>query len=117
MRISRDVATAQKVLILQPYVKWAAKRNTPDDVQPNDQLTEAIALIHSLPNWKVARGLKVPLESLERKTLFGSGKMSELKTLITDMRQEQQLTCLFVSKGTLSFAQKHFWSPSLGCLC
>ncbi|KAH8394569.1 hypothetical protein KR215_008827 [Drosophila sulfurigaster] len=108
MRISRDVATAQKVLILQPYVKWAAKRNTPDDVKPNDQLTEATALIHSLPNWKVVRGLKVPLESLERKALFGSGKMAELKTLVAELRQEQQLTCLFVSKGTLSFAQKHF---------
>lgn len=108
MRISQDVATAQQVLILQPYVKWAAKRNMPDDVQPNDQLAEATALIHSLPNWKVARGIKVPLESLERKTLFGTGKLAELKTLVQDLRQEQQLTCLFVSKGTLSFAQKHF---------
>lgn len=108
MRISRDVATAQQVLILQPYVKWAAKRNTPGDVHPNDQLAEAIALVNSLPNWKVARGLKVPLESLERKTLFGSGKLAELKNLVADLRQEQQLSCLFVSKGTLSFSQKQF---------
>lgn len=108
MRISRDVATAQQVLILQPYVKWTAKRNTPGDVHPNDQLAEAIALVNSLPNWKVARGLKVPLESLERKTLFGSGKLAELKNLVADLRQEQQLSCLFVSKGTLSFSQKQF---------
>lgn len=108
MRISRDVATAQQVLILQPYVKWAAKRNTPGDVHPNDQLAEAIALVNSLPNWKVARGLKVPLESLERKTLFGSGKLAELKNLVADLRQEQQLSCLFVSKGILSFSQKQF---------
>lgn len=108
MRISRDVATAQQVLILQPYVKWAAKRNTPGDVHPNDQLAEAVALVNSLPNWKVARGLKVPLESLDRKTLFGSGKLAELKTLVADLRQEQQLSCLFVSKGTLSFSQKQF---------
>lgn len=108
MRISRDIATAQQVLILQPYVKWAAKRNTPGDVHPNDQLAEAIALVNSLPNWKVARGLKVPLESLERKTLFGSGKLAELKALVADLRQEQQLSCLFVSKGTLYFSQKQF---------
>lgn len=108
MRISRDVATAQQVLILQPYVKWGAKRNTPGDVHPNDQLAEAVALVNSLPNWKVARGLKVPLESLDRKTLFGSGKLAELKTLVADLRQEQQLSCLFVSKGTLSFSQKQF---------
>ncbi|XP_030559565.1 putative GTP-binding protein 6 [Drosophila novamexicana] len=108
MRISRDVATAQHVFILQPYVKWSAKRTTPNDVTPDDQLAEATALIHSLPNWQVARSLKVPLESLERKTLFGSGKLAELKQLMTDLRQERQVTCLFVSKGTLSFAQKQF---------
>ncbi|XP_017143165.1 putative GTP-binding protein 6 [Drosophila miranda] len=109
MRISRDIASAQQVLILQPYVKWSAKRqNTPSDVRPEDQLAEASALIHSLPNWQVAKALKVPLESLERKTLFGSGKMVELKALIADLRQEKHLTCLFVSKGTLSFAQKRF---------
>ncbi|KAH8383381.1 hypothetical protein KR009_008262 [Drosophila setifemur] len=109
MRISRDIASAQQVLILQPYVKWSAKRqNTPSDVRPEDQLAEASALINSLPNWQVAKALKVPLESLEKKTLFGSGKLMELKTLVTDLRQERHLTCLFVSKGTLSFAQKRF---------
>ncbi|XP_034664298.1 putative GTP-binding protein 6 [Drosophila subobscura] len=109
MRISRDIASAQQVLILQPYVKWSAKRkDMPSDVRPEDQLAEASALIHSLPNWQVAKALKVPLESLERKTLFGSGKMLELKALIADLRQEKHLTCLFVSKGTLSFAQKRF---------
>ncbi|KAH8363677.1 hypothetical protein KR084_013006 [Drosophila pseudotakahashii] len=109
MRITRDIASSQQVLILQPYVKWAAKRqSTPIDVRPEDQLAEASALIHSLPNWQVARALKVPLESLEKKTLFGSGKLVELKELVSELRQERQLTCLFVSKGTLSFAQKRF---------
>ncbi|KAH8292401.1 hypothetical protein KR054_009378 [Drosophila jambulina] len=110
MRITRDIASSQQVLILQPYVKWSAKRqNSPNsDVRPEDQLAEASALIHSLPNWQVALALKVPLESLEKKTLFGSGKLMELKALVADLRQERQLTCLFVSKGTLSFAQKRF---------
>ncbi|EDV92832.1 putative GTP-binding protein 6 [Drosophila grimshawi] len=108
MRISRDVATAQHVFILQPYVKWSAKRTTPNDVRPDDQLIEATALIHSLPNWQVARALKVPLESLERKTLFGSGKLTELKQLIAQLREERHISCVFVSKGTLSFAQKQF---------
>ncbi|EDW44997.1 putative GTP-binding protein 6 [Drosophila sechellia] len=109
MRITRDIASSQQVLILQPYVKWAAKRQSgPLDVRPEDQLAEASALIHSLPNWQVARALKVPLESLEKKTLFGSGKLVELKELVAELRQERHLTCLFVSKGTLSFAQKRF---------
>ncbi|XP_017848642.1 putative GTP-binding protein 6 isoform X2 [Drosophila busckii] len=108
MRISRDVATAQHVLILQPYIKWTAKRSTTDNVRPEDQLAEATALINSLPNWQVTSALKVPLENLERKTLFGSGKLLELKELIANLQRQGQLTCLFVSKGTLSFAQKHF---------
>ncbi|EDW84138.1 uncharacterized protein Dwil_GK13306 [Drosophila willistoni] len=108
MRITRNVATSQQVLILQPYVKWSAKRNLPQDVKPEDQLAEATALIRSLPNWQVAKALKVPLENLKRRTLFGSGKIDELKTLIADLRQEMSLTCLFVSKGTLSFAQKRY---------
>ncbi|XP_017873775.1 PREDICTED: putative GTP-binding protein 6, partial [Drosophila arizonae] len=108
MRINRDVATAQHVFILQPYVKWSAKRTTPVDVTPDDQLAEATALIHSLPNWQVARSLKVPLESLERKTLFGSGKIAEIKELLAQLRSERQVNSVFVSKGTLSFAQRQF---------
>lgn len=108
MRINRDVATAQHVFILQPYVKWSAKRTTPIDVTPDDQLAEATALIHSLPNWQVARSLKVPLESLERKTLFGSGKIAEIKELLAQLRNERQVNSVFVSKGTLSFAQRQF---------
>ncbi|XP_030373667.1 putative GTP-binding protein 6 [Scaptodrosophila lebanonensis] len=108
MRISRGTVTAQHVLVLQPYIKWSAKRTTHSEVQPNDQLAEAIALVNSLPNWQVAHALKVPLESLERKTLFGTGKLIELKQVVADLRQQQQLSCLFISKGTLSFAQKRF---------
>ncbi|XP_017968822.1 putative GTP-binding protein 6 [Drosophila navojoa] len=108
MRINRDVAIAQHVFILQPYVKWSAKRTTPVDVTPDDQLAEATALIHSLPNWQVARSLKVPLESLERKTLFGSGKIAEIKELLAQLRNERQVNSIFVSKGTLSFAQRQF---------
>ncbi|XP_023175780.2 putative GTP-binding protein 6 [Drosophila hydei] len=108
MRIRRDVAISQHVFILQPYIKWSAKRTTPNNVTPDDQLAEATALVHSLPNWQVARSLKVPLESLERTTLFGSGKLAEIKQLLTQLRQERQVSCLFVSKGTLSFAQKQF---------
>lgn len=108
MRIRRDVAISQHVFILQPYIKWSAKRTTPNNVTPDDQLAEATALVHSLPNWQVARSLKVPLESLERTTLFGSGKLAEIKLLLTQLRQERQVSCLFVSKGTLSFAQKQF---------
>uniref|UniRef100_A0A1A9WFM7 Hflx-type G domain-containing protein n=1 Tax=Glossina brevipalpis TaxID=37001 RepID=A0A1A9WFM7_9MUSC len=109
MRLRRNFEMAHNVLIIQPYVKWGPKRNI--STSPDDQLKEAEALIHSLPNWHVALSLKVPLESLERKTLFGKGKLEELKAIIDDLRQakgysDKRLTCMFVSKGSLSFAQK-----------
>lgn len=109
MRVTRKSAQPQNVLIIQPYVKWGAKRST--TITPEDQIQEAEALVHSITNWHVALSVKVPLESLERKTLFGKGKMEELKNLVQELRQakshnQQPLTCIFVSKGSLSFAQK-----------
>lgn len=109
MHVMRKSIHPQNVLVIQPYVKWAVKRSS--QISPDDQLQEANALIHSISNWRVALSIKVPLESLERKTLFGKGKMEELKQIINELRQakshnQQPLTCIFVSKGTLSFAQK-----------
>ncbi|XP_058978553.1 putative GTP-binding protein 6 [Musca domestica] len=109
MRVTRKSTQPQNVLVIQPYVKWSVKRTT--NITPEDQIQEAEALIHSITNWRVAMSIKVPLESLERKTLFGKGKMEELKQIVNELRynkshNQQPLTCIFVSKGTLSFAQK-----------
>ncbi|KNC24666.1 hypothetical protein FF38_13565 [Lucilia cuprina] len=109
MNVTRKSTQPQNVLVIQPYVKWGPKRAT--ITTPDDQLEEAKALIHSINNWSVALAIKVPLESLERKALFGKGKMEEIKNLVQELRQakshnQQPLTCIFVSKGSLSFAQK-----------
>ncbi|XP_018803712.1 PREDICTED: putative GTP-binding protein 6 [Bactrocera latifrons] len=97
---------SQNVFIIQPYVKWGSERNTLST--PDDQLEEANALISSLPNWNVGHSMKIPLETLNRKELFGSGKIEELKKLLQEHNTKQTLTCLFISKSTLSFAQKRF---------
>ncbi|XP_037814243.1 putative GTP-binding protein 6 [Lucilia sericata] len=109
MNVTRKSTQPQNVLVIQPYVKWGPKRAT--ITTPDDQLEEAKALIHSINNWSVALAIKVPLESLERKALFGKGKMEEIRNLVQELRQakshnQQPLTCIFVSKGSLSFAQK-----------
>ncbi|XP_014088681.2 putative GTP-binding protein 6 [Bactrocera oleae] len=105
MNISPTFLT-QNVFIIQPYVKWGSERNTLST--PDDQLEEAKALISSLPNWHVGHAIKIPLETLNRKALFGSGKIEELKKLIQEHKTKETLTCLFISKSTLSFAQKCF---------
>lgn len=109
MNVTRKSPQPQNVLVIQPYIKWAVKRSS--TISPDDQLEEAKALIHSITNWNVALAIKVPLESLDRKALFGKGKLEELRNLVQELRQakshnQQPLTCIFVSKGSLSFAQK-----------
>uniref|UniRef100_A0A1I8PS55 Hflx-type G domain-containing protein n=1 Tax=Stomoxys calcitrans TaxID=35570 RepID=A0A1I8PS55_STOCA len=117
MRVTRKTSQPQNVLVIQPYVKWGVKRAT--NITPEDQIQEAEALVHSIANWRVAMSIKVPLESLERKTLFGKGKMEELKSVVNELRQvkshnQKPLTCIFVSKGTLSFAQKNLLESTFG---
>lgn len=114
MNVSRQLAVAHNVLILQPYIKWGFKKEY--DVTPDDELMEAEALVKSLPNWQIAYSIKVPVESLDRKVLFGKGKLEELKLLVQKLRENSHgvnyhqppVSCLFVSKSTLSFAQKMF---------
>ncbi|XP_067646314.1 putative GTP-binding protein 6 [Eurosta solidaginis] len=96
----------QNVFVIQPYIKWGNERNTL--ITPDDQLEEAKALVESLPNWNVSHAIKVPLESLNRKSLFGSGKIEELKQQLKDHKSKQTITCIFISKSTLSFGQKRF---------
>ncbi|XP_075145382.1 putative GTP-binding protein 6 [Haematobia irritans] len=117
MRVSRKSINPQHVLVIQPYIKWSVKRTS--TITPEDQIQEAESLVHSIANWRVAMSIKVPLESLERKTLFGKGKMEELKSIVNELRQarshnQQPLTCIFVSKDTLSFAQKSLLESTFG---
>lgn len=110
MNVTRKSPQPQNVLVIQPYIKWSVKRSS--TISPDDQLEEAKALIHSIANWNVALAMKVPLESLDRKALFGKGKLEELRNLVQELRNtksynQQPLTCIFVSKGSLSFSQKN----------
>ncbi|XP_065078988.1 putative GTP-binding protein 6 [Ochlerotatus camptorhynchus] len=106
MHVQKRVQNEQNVLVIQPYVKWGPKRATS---QPEHQLQEAEALVRSLPKWKVECSLKVPLESLEKRQLFGAGKLEEIKTMLMDLQSSGKLiTCIFISKGTLTFGQKQF---------
>lgn len=109
MNITRKAKKPHNILVIQPYVKWGSKRTK--DMSPDEQLEEAKALIHSIENWTVALAIKVSLETLERKTLFGKGKMEELQNMVNELKQtnchnQRPLTSIFVSKGVLSFAQK-----------
>lgn len=104
MSTTKNILNIQNVLVLQPYIKWGPKKTT---TKPELALQEAEALVRSIPTWTVEHSMKVPLESFDKQYLFGRGKLAELKSLIQDMKRKgQRVTCVFVSKSTLSFRQK-----------
>lgn len=112
MNVTRKIQNVQNVFIIQPYVKWGPKKTL---TKPELKLQEAEALIRSLPRWNIEYSLKVPLESLDKRTLFGTGKLEEIKGALQQYRRKQNpITCVFISKGTLSFTQKHFLEQYFG---
>lgn len=104
----------QRVLIIQPFVKWGPnKKNT----KPELQIQEAESLVHSIQNWEAQQSIKVPLQSLSKKTVFGKGKMDEIKSIIAVSKSKgKSFTSVFVSIGILSFAQKQFLTNELKLL-
>lgn len=79
MHVSKNILNVEHVYIIQPYIKWGPKKS---NTKPELQLEEAEALVRSIPTWKIVESVKVPLESLDKKTLFGSGKLNELADTI-----------------------------------
>ncbi|KZC04125.1 PREDICTED: putative GTP-binding protein 6 [Dufourea novaeangliae] len=94
------ILDGHRVFIIQPYIKWGfrKKRNTTPDLQ----LAEAVALVNTLPNWSVVGKKIVPLLTLQRNQLVGSGA---LETLKGEIRGCPGVTAVFVSTNLLKFVQ------------
>lgn len=84
MNTTKNILNIQNVLVLQPFIKWGPRKSA---TKPELALQEAEALVRSIPTWTVEHSIKVPLENLDKQSLFGTGKLEELKTLIQDMRR------------------------------
>lgn len=75
MHVTKNVRSEQNVFIIQPYIKWGPKKSA---TTPDLKLRESVELISSLDTWRVQESLKVGLESSDKVTLFGRGKLAEL---------------------------------------
>lgn len=84
MNTTKNILNIQNVLVLQPFIKWGPRKSA---TKPELALQEAEALVRSIPTWTVEHSIKVPLESLDKQSLFGTGKMEELKNVIQGMRR------------------------------
>lgn len=94
----------QQVFVIQPYVKWGPRKSS---TKPEHQLAEAEALIRSIPHWNVAKSVKIGLDSMEKRSVFGSGQLDQLKATIHGTRNtDSKISAVFVSKGMLSRQQK-----------
>ncbi|CAH2007911.1 unnamed protein product [Acanthoscelides obtectus] len=99
-------------LVIQPYVKWGPQKLS---ISPDEQLEEAVALIKTLPRWTVEETTKIPLESLDKKTLFKTGNLDKLTRLV---RSNQNITAVFVNSSNLkrvtaNILYDHFQVPIL----
>lgn len=94
----------QQVFVIQPYVKWGPRKS---NTKPEHQLSEAEALVRSIPQWNVAQSVKIGVDSLEKRMIFGVGQLEQLKSTIRDSRNtKNKISAVFVSKGTLTRQQK-----------
>lgn len=82
MNITKDILNIQHVLVIQPYIKWGPKKS---NVSPDLKLQETEALVRSIPTWSIVHSIKVPLETFDKNTFFGSGKIEELRLFIRKM--------------------------------
>uniref|UniRef100_A0A7G3B2J1 Hflx-type G domain-containing protein n=1 Tax=Lutzomyia longipalpis TaxID=7200 RepID=A0A7G3B2J1_LUTLO len=104
LHITKNILNEQHILLIQPYIKWGPQRAT---TSPDLMVEEAEALVRSVPKWQVEHTMKVPLESFSKKTLFGRGKIEEIKSIISKLRASgKPITRIFISKGVLYGAQK-----------
>lgn len=98
--VTQNILNQQKVMLILPYIKWGPRKTA---TKPENQLAEAESLVKTLPNWSVEISMKVPVESMDKKTLFGSGKLDEIKAV---MEAKKNITCMFISKSTLKYVQR-----------
>ncbi|XP_078032979.1 putative GTP-binding protein 6 [Augochlora pura] len=103
-KISEDylgsVVGKHNVFVIQPYIKWGP--NKKHITTPDLQLAEAIALVNTLPNWSVGGTRLVPLLTLQKQKLVGSGSLESLKK---EVRSKPNITAIFVSTNLLKFVQ------------
>lgn len=92
------------VLVIQPRVKWGPqKTQVLSRTTPELQLAEAKALVETLKGWSVADTLILPTESLEKKFIFGTGKVAAVSQMI---QKNQKISAVFLSTNCLSGEQQ-----------
>ncbi|XP_005999040.1 putative GTP-binding protein 6 [Latimeria chalumnae] len=87
----------QRVFIVHPDVKWGAQKQhlTTGDLQ----MAEAVALVNTLPNWRVVDKIILSTKTPDKRRIFGKGNF---QTLTEKIRGLPQITAVFMNVERLS---------------
>eukprot|EP00058_Branchiostoma_floridae_P008225 XP_002593713.1 hypothetical protein BRAFLDRAFT_64000 [Branchiostoma floridae] len=90
-----------KVVVVQPNVKWGAKKQhlTTGELM----LAESVALVETLPHWKVVHTVLMSTKTPDKKTVFGKGNFQALTEKIKAMKD---VTAVFLSVEALTGRQQ-----------
>ncbi|XP_022094315.1 putative GTP-binding protein 6 [Acanthaster planci] len=91
-----------RFLVLQPDLKVKGTKHGPD-TNPQLQLEESIALIETIPGWKVVEGLVQGVKEPSKKLVFGKGTHTQLTEII---QSRPEITAVFLSMEKLSALQQ-----------
>lgn len=87
------------LMIIHPAIRWEQGRPSP--TTPELQLNEACALVHSLPQWKVAATKIIKVKS-HGGFIFMKGQLKELTDLV---KSQKNISAVFVNVDILKINQ------------
>lgn len=98
------------VCVIQPYVKNLSKYKSPEEEQEQEnriaasrlQLEEAVALIQTLPKWKVSDSCLIGVPNFNKTTFFGSNQIERVQE---NLSQAKEISAVFVSVNILRVKQ------------
>jgi len=93
--------TKHNLYVIQPIVKWGRHRFKMST--PEFRLNEAVALVHTLPEWKVRHSQIVNCDNFQTKYIFTSGT---LERLTGDIKGDPLITAAFVAVDILQGHQQ-----------
>ena len=109
----KATAKIENVYVVQPNFKWGKERMLSKLVK--HRLAEAEALITSVHTWAVHTGCIEPVQELNPKFYFGSGKVLELSEKIRNAINNDGVTMVFLNTGKLTLRQIRELEAVWGC--
>ncbi|XP_066293834.1 putative GTP-binding protein 6 [Branchiostoma lanceolatum] len=98
-----------KVIVVQPNVKWGAKKQhlTTGELM----LSECVALVETLPHWKVVDTILMSTKTPDKKMIFGKGNF---QTLTEKIKATKEVTAVFLSVEALTGRQQKEFEEAWG---